>query len=249
MDYRKVVNLTTVLTSTTTLIDDPNDYQVSDVVTRYTKPVYVIGGPPSEPLAVANGQGANWVGSNVYVVGKTVEGRTAAYTGGVDPVTYRYRFQFKATGSDTWVNEPWVNTTNAKNPVTYTLTETGQIKLQSQARDASDPVVQLNSITGIKNVEGIGDITATVNGSPYDLAAAPTITVESGSVNAVTVQKSGSADVTYNWTMRSGVSAVISSPVTSNTDITIATAGVATAQCTIQSLGEIKKVDIQFFVV
>ena len=108
--------------------------------------------PPPPALAIADGQGANWLNTNVYEVGQTVEGKTAAYTGGVEPVTYRYRFQFKATDTDTWVNGSWTNTTNAKNSVTYTLTETGQIKLQSQARDSSDPTVQLNSVTGIKTV-------------------------------------------------------------------------------------------------
>jgi hypothetical protein len=204
---------------------------------------------PVEPLAVADGQGANWVGSNVYVVGKTVEGRTAAYTGGVDPVTYRYRFQFKPTGSDTWANEPWTNTTNAKNPVTYTLTKTGQVKLQSQARDSSDPAGQLNSITGIKTVTGIGDITATVFGNPYDLVAAPPLTVLVQDPIAVAVQKSGSADVTYSWTVRSPAAAEFSNPIGASTDVTIATAGVATVQCTIQSLGEIETITIQFFTV
>ena len=108
--------------------------------------------PAADPILVADGQGANWVGTNVYEVGQTVEGKTAKYVGGVEPVTYRYRFQFKATDSDSWVNGSWVNTTNAKNPVTYVLTETGQVKFQSQARDGSDPVVQLNSVTGIKTV-------------------------------------------------------------------------------------------------
>lgn len=107
---------------------------------------------PADPLLVADGQGANWVSTNVYEVGQTVEGKTAAYTGGVEPVTYRYRFQFKATGATDWVNGSWTNTTNAKNSVTYALTETGQIKLQSQARDSSDPTEQLNSVTGIKTV-------------------------------------------------------------------------------------------------
>ena len=113
----------------------------------------VVGlGVSADPIAVADGQGANWLGTNVYEVGQTVEGKTAAFTGGLEPVTYRYRFQFKATGATDWVNGPWTTTTNAKNSVTYTLTETGQLKLTSQARDSSDPVALLNSMTGIKTV-------------------------------------------------------------------------------------------------
>tara|TARA_R110002012_G_scaffold107851_1_gene250049 strand:- start:157 stop:960 length:804 start_codon:yes stop_codon:yes gene_type:complete len=258
MSYFKLVNGTTTPTRYTKIINPGADtkynrkYQPTEFVSRYTKTVsppasWVPPAPPFEPLAVADGQGANWVGSNVYEVGKTVEGKTAAYTGGLEPVTYRYRFQFKATGSDTWVNEPWVNTTNAKNPVTYTLTETGQIKLQSQARDAQDPVVQLNSVTGIKNVEGIGDITATVFGNPYDLVASPALTILTLDPIPVEIQKSGSANVTYSWSVRGDAAAEFSNPIGASTDVTIATAGVATVQCTIQSLGETKRADIQFF--
>ena len=113
-------------------------------------------GPPPEPefddLAVADGKGSNWLGSNVYVVGETVEGKTAEFTGGKPPVNYRYRFQTQAEGSDSWVNQPWTTTTNAKNSVFFELVEPGKVKFQSQARDANDPIVQLNSNTGTKTV-------------------------------------------------------------------------------------------------
>ena len=159
MNHLKLVAEATTPTRYTKVIRNPgqdtkynHQYQVTDYVSRYTKVATAPAEYLTEPLVVADGQGANWVGTNVYEVGQTVEGKTAAYTGGKDPVTYRYRFQFKATGSTDWVNESWTNTTNAKNTVTYTLTETGQVKLQAQARDSSDPVIQLNSITGIKTV-------------------------------------------------------------------------------------------------
>jgi hypothetical protein len=238
------------MTIDTTFLPKTNGLVFGDrLVIRSDKGRVFLLGESSDPLAVANGQGANWIGSNVYEVGKTVEGRTAAYTGGVDPVTYRYRFQTKAVGSDTWVNQAWTNTTNAKNPVTYTLTEIGQIKLQSQARDSSDPTAQLNSVTGIKSVEGIGDITATVEGSSYDLVAAPPLTVLVQDPIALAVQKSGSANVTYTWTVRSPATAVFSNSIGASTDVTIATSGVATVQCTIQSLGQIETIAIQFFTV
>ena len=430
---------------------------------------------PVEPLAIANGQGANWVGSNVYEVGQTLEARTAAYTGGLAPVTYRYRFQTKAVGSETWVNQAWTNTTNGKTPVFYTATDPGQIKFQSQARDSSDPIVQLNSITGTKTITGetfietdgisiltdakwdpnnvyeegetiscstaifeggippyvscnwrwqamvngdvvktdrveygneiitvsgvvpagctevrmwcnaaddidgdpdvdsltkknafsttqainkplsisrgakwddsniyevgqtieartavfaggkepvsykyrfqtkewvngawsdtdwvsgpwmettneakvcqwvgmleetirfqswaedssdpvntvpsytpnksiceIGTVNAIVNGVFYDLAAASTITVESLSVNALTIEITGLARVSYNWSVRGNAGVEFSDSVGASTDVTIATAGVVTVQCAIQSEAELKTVDIQFFVV
>ena len=77
------------------------------------------------PLEIAPNQGSNWVGSNVYEVGKTVEAKTAAYTGGVEPVTYRCRFQFKPIGAD-WVNGPWQDTVNAKTSFFFSIVEEGE---------------------------------------------------------------------------------------------------------------------------
>ena len=163
--------------------------------------------PPADPLAVADGQGANWLGTNIYEVGQTVEGKTAAYTGGVEPVTYRYRFQFKATGSDSWVNGSWTNTTNAKNSVTYTLTETGQVKLQSQARDSSDPTEQLNSVTGIKTVAAqrtIGTVSATVDGANYPMDGSSPVQTLNGNTLALATAITGDASPSYSWSVKQG---------------------------------------------
>ena len=210
--------------------------------------VFLLGGS-LDPLAVAIGQGSNWVGSNDYQVNQTVEARTASYTGGVEPVTYRYRFQFKANGTADFVNGAWTNTTNAKTPVFYTIAEAGQLKLQSQARDASDPTVQLNSVTGTKTCDGIEDLTVTVKGESYDLAAAPTLTAPSFSVNALTIQHSGNSAVTYTWSMRGGASGVFSNPSAAVTTVEIATVGTATVRCVLQSINETKVADIQFLIV
>ena len=206
-------------------------------------------GESLDPLAVAAGQGANWVGSNDYQVNQVVEARTAVYIGGVEPVTYRYRFQFKANGTTDFVNGAWTNTTNAKTPAFYTIAEAGQLKFQSQARDASDPSVQFNSITGTKTCDGIEDLTVTVKGEPYDLATAPTITVPSFSVNALTIQHSGDSAVTYTWSVRGGASAVFSQPTAAITTVEIPTVGTATVRCVLQSISETKIADIQFLIV
>ena len=105
--------------------------------------------PPS-PLEIGLNQGANWVGSNVYEVGQVVIAKTAEYTGGVDPVTYRWRIQTRATSGDAWVLGSWTNTINEKIDVPITLASTGQIKFQSQAKDVNGSV---NSITSTKTVE------------------------------------------------------------------------------------------------
>ena len=126
--------------------------------------------PPAEPLVVADGMGSNWLNTNVYQVGLTVEARTAQYAGGVQPVSIKGRFQTRASTSDPWVNGPWTTYPNEKTPAFLELTEVGQVKFQTQAKDSSDPQVQLNSVTGIKDV--------TVPPTPKDPLAAdpPTVT-------------------------------------------------------------------------
>ena len=195
--------------------------------------------PAADPIAVADGQGANWVGTNVYEVGQTVEAKTAAFTGGLEPVTYRYRFQFKATGSDSWVNGSWTTTTNAKNSVTYTLTETGQVKLQSQARDSSDPVAQLNSITGVKTVTApaplsttIGALSCTVNGIAHDLDSGNPITLLMNDPVPAVISIAGDASPSYTWGARNDYPLTVESQAAS-TVLTFPQAGVATVTCSI----------------
>lgn len=163
-----------------------------------------MSGDPTVPLAIADGLGANWLGTNVYEIGQTVEGKTAEFTGGKEPVTYRYRFQTKAVGSDTWVSGPWTNTTNAKNPVFYTITQAGELKLQSQARDASDPIKTVSSNTGVKTVSQltIGDVTI----EPDNTSSAP------GAIVSFTVTWDGDArNALPMWSIRSGPAIIYSS--------------------------------------
>ena len=108
--------------------------------------------PPVEDLAVAENGGANWLNSNDYEIGQTVTARTATFTGGTEPVTYQYRWQTRELSTDTWTSAAWVATTNAKNDVTWTIAGGGEIRLQSQAIDSSDPAVKVTSNTGVKGV-------------------------------------------------------------------------------------------------
>ena len=110
--------------------------------------------PPADPLSIADGQGSNWV-STSFVQGNDVTAKTAAYIGGVDPVTYRARFRTKVLSTDSnWINGPWTTgLPNEKVPLTIQLTSTtGAISFQSQATDSSDPAVVVNSMTGTKTV-------------------------------------------------------------------------------------------------
>ena len=81
MTHEKLVAGTTSPTRYTKIIRNPGagtkynrTYQETEYVSRYTKTVaggkdYVPPAPPFDPIAVADGQGANWVGTNVYEVG------------------------------------------------------------------------------------------------------------------------------------------------------------------------------------
>ena len=194
---------------------------------------------PAEPLTVAEGKGSNWVGTNVYQIGQVVEGRTAEYEGGVEPVTYRYRFQTKALGSDTWVNQSWVTTTNEKNPVYFEIVEAGQLKLQSQARDSSDPAVQLNSVTGIKTIEPqtiIGDISFLVNGVEAVNDACSALVGSSINVDCVTAGGTATNE-TYAWTIRSGGATITGSTTNKTCDVQLGGAYPASVQvqCLVRS--------------
>ena len=63
------------------------------------------------------------------------------------------------------------------------------------------------------------------------------------SVQTTFLPKSNQLD----FLVRGGAGVEFSDPTGASTDVTIATVGVVTIQCTIQSEGNIKKVDIQFF--
>ena len=196
------------MTVDTTFLPKTNGLVFGDrLVARSNKGrVFLIGVSSTEPLAIAAGKGSNWINTNVYQVGQTVTAKTAEYVGGTEPVTYRYRFQFKATGAD-WVAEPWITTTNSKNDATYTLTEPGEVKFQSQARDGSDPVVVMNSSSGIKTVVPapiIGTVSATVDGANYPMDGTSPVQTLNGNTLALATAITGDASPTYTWSVKQG---------------------------------------------
>jgi len=109
-------------------------------------------GEPSEPLEIAPNGGANWVGGNTYQVGETVYGKTAAFTGGIEPITYRWSIQTRPTASDSWANGNWTEVINAKVDISHLITEPGQIRIQSQARENNAPKAVKNSMTSTQNI-------------------------------------------------------------------------------------------------
>ena len=206
---------------------------------------------PYDPLSIS--KGAKWDDANVYEVGHTIEARTAVFAGGKEPCSYKYRFQSKewldGLWSDTdWITGPWMETTNEVKSVYWVTVREAQIRFQSWAEDSSDPINTVPSYTPNKSITEIGNVTATVFGNPYDLVTTPALTVLTMDPIPVAVQMSGIARVTYSWSVRGNAGVEFSNPIGASTDVTIATAGVVTVQCAIQSEGgEIQQVDIQFF--
>ena len=119
-----------------------------------TKP----GGPPApepefDPPIVKDK--AQWHIDNKYEVGLEVSAFAATWReGNPETQTYRSRWQTRATSSDAWTNSAWINDpTNQQVRLTFTPTEPGEIRFQSQVRDTTwDPVAQVNSFAAIQNV-------------------------------------------------------------------------------------------------
>ena len=168
MSYFKLVHGTTTPTRYTKIIMNPGagtkynrQYQETDYVSRYTKLAappasYVPPDPPepeyNEPLVKTK---AMWHIDNVYEVGQEVTAIAATWReGNPETQTYRSRWQTRLTSSDNWTNSSWINDpTNQQVNLTFTLTEPGELRFQSQVRDTSwDPVMQVNSFASIQNV-------------------------------------------------------------------------------------------------
>ncbi len=187
-------------------------------------------GPPADPLVIAENQGANWKSGNQFIVGRTVTAMSAAFTGGVEPIDYRCRFQNKV--DDAWVSEPWITTTNAKSPITYKITENNAIRFQSQAKDASGPV---NSTTAEKGttLPNIGPVTAYIDETIYDTALGEPIMAMNGDTYALRASISGNASPTYNFIVRQGSATITGNGNTRSVTIDTAAPGMVQIQCDI----------------
>lgn len=92
--------------------------------------------------------------SNTYASGSDLVFTTATFTGGKPPVGYRWRVQQRSSPDDPWVNAPWTNYNNTVQQIVFVISELpgGQVRAQSQARDASSPVVQVNGNGSVKTI-------------------------------------------------------------------------------------------------
>ena len=252
MTHEKLVAGTSSPTRYTKIIRNPGagtkynrTYQETDYVSRYTKTVaggkdYVPPAPPEpeyEALAV-NQKAVNNQG-NVYEVGQTVAFTTATYTGGSDSNVYRWRFQTRENGSDSWVNGSWTMYGNTQMTIVNTLTKAEQLRFQCQARDASqDPVPQVNSFGPTCNIAAppdplsteIGNTSIHVNDIFVPEAG---LTLLMNDPVPAEVFFDGDADPTYLWEGRNEYPLMVGSQ-TKSTILTFPQEGVVTITCTLR---------------
>ena len=147
------------------------------------------------PITVTSA--AHWSNLNDYTEGGTVFAECANFAGGTEgEVIYRYRWQTRASGNDSWVNGSWKSYTDHALEVESPPLGTGQIRFQCQARDASvDPAEQVNSFTGVENITPLPTLVVgepVITGEPivgYTLFCSEP-TVEGGS---------GNPQFVYSW--------------------------------------------------
>ena len=151
---------------------------------------------------------AHWSNLNDYTEGKTVFAECAAFVGGTEgTVIYRYRWQTRASSSDSWINGSWKSYTDHALEVESPVLGTGDIRFQCQARDDSvDPAEQVNSFTGVESITPlpttIGTVTVTVLGEVYDWENPATLTVLMNDPIDIVTTISGDASPIYKYTTR-----------------------------------------------
>jgi hypothetical protein len=226
---------------------------IVEVVDQDGNPWEPVPGPDPWDELVVN-QKALLHESNIYEIGGTIYATTATYTGG-DPetITYRWRWQWRQSAEGSWASSPWTNTTNELSQASYTIPNWGQVRFQSQARDAStDPVTTVSSFTTVKDVPAavFDPITATVNDVEYDVATTPILTVLINDPLPIVVTHNGLiTDASYLWESRNPPTPpLFGTPTAKDTVATLTAAGFYILTLTMSSpkADELKSVIIQF---
>ena len=178
-------------------------------------------------------------------VGQTLTCSEPAVTGGIGPYQFDY-FWVDDTNAmifeDTYMGSSTV-------VVAYDIGKNMKCLVQVTDKGWShgESITVASNSVGPVQAQPIGDITATVMGTPYDLAAGMAFSCSIQTEFPIAVQISGGASVTYNWSVRGDKTVLFSDPISASTDIAIISEGVVTVQCNIQSTDESKSAAIQFF--
>ena len=176
---------------------------------------------------------------NGYYVGQDIDGFTATFKGGTPgSVTYRYRWQTRATSGDSWTNSSWTTYSNQQTTATLTLVGTGEMRLQSQASD-SNPDASTKTKSSYSPTQTVadpptlGNVTVKVDDVLYDPATSDPVEVTNPQTVQISVTRDGSPNAAYNWSVRSGDADL--SPIGSDclVDIKTPAPGTLQVQCDI----------------
>ena len=238
MKHFKLVHGTTAPTRYTKIIFAPGkdtkfvrQYQEAEYVSRYTK----LAAPPaswtptSEPLETV--WGSMWVTKDPFYANSTAIAKTAVYSGGTEPVSYRYRLQQRVTGQTDVSNGEWSDYDNVATEIPVLLPAPGyEVRFQSQAQDS---VEANNEFTGWKQIKPqptIGNFYFMIGG---ELCEGDVYTAYMDETFTVDCALSGgnATDITYKWTVRSGGAGIIGSSTSEQCTYDLGSTYTGTVQC------------------
>lgn len=173
MTFEKLVAVTSSPTRYTKILNVGNKYgtryEEVEYVSRYTKTG--TGGKyyePSTSFSVLTP--ITLSDDNVYEIGQQISADTATFQDGIEPVTYKYRWQERQLSSDSWTNGSWTTYDNTVITVTKNINFGGQLRLQCQAKDSAEPPITVNAFSTVINVPFPEIVVVTnpvVSGNPF----------------------------------------------------------------------------------
>ena len=209
----------------------------------------------AEPLALVTSPTL----SGDAMVGATITGTKAVYSGGVPPVEVQSQIQKSATGSGSWSGVDGWGSEEAGTHYIGPGDVGHYFRVAGRAVDSSvDAAVLAETLMSWSNVLGpvtqstIGEVSVTVNDIDYDHSEGAALTVLINDPMPVVVTIAGDADATYSWSARNDYPLMVSQQAAS-VILTMPQEGPATVTCTIEdrgaSDGPTKSFGINFYVV
>ena len=194
-------------------VSNPQDTHIThvdivDVIDKEGNPWEPVPGPdPWDDLVTV--WGSQWISQEFYA-NTTAIAKTAVFSGGEDPVSYRYRLQKRIFGGDGTVsNGPWDSYDNTAIEVSEILPAPGyEVRFQSQASDVNGAN---NEFTGWKQVTPqptIGTFYFMIEGDLAENDAYEAYQDQTFTVDAA-LSGGNATDITYQWSIRSGGAGII----------------------------------------
>ena len=177
--------------------------------------------------------------SGNVLVGSTLTGTLATYTGGEPPVTEEYQWQRSNTGDGGWTGiTNWTATESQSNTgLTYITTNNDLLKYVRFASKATDNNSDIaygsgNSVGPIEDYKEFGTITIKINDIDYDYGTAAPLTILMNDPITAAVTITGNAQPTYTWDARNDYPLMVGSQ-TASTVLTFPQEGAPTVTCTL----------------